>query len=422
MSNRLELSDNLKESNGELLIIVATLPLYFFFPVATMLIWILYHCRFKKYKLLTILLISITFGLVASTTKAISVEMTDIERYKSSYLKLANASSYLEVLIHSVLTSGEINVIFISINYFFSWLFPGYFPILPLFWVSITYFFTLLTFFQYSKVKNFTKGEYSFYFVAVVLLGIPFYQTTETIKQCSSIAIMGYSLVLKSQEKKSSLIWLIISLMVHLSGLFLVPIFFLLKNKKVVKYFLPLFLIAFIISFVNINDLFTNLLGDYLGAGFKDRALLYADYSWSLSRRYYVILFLYGLICLFLLINYNNQKSTSTNLELYSRLLNLNLLAFLFLLINRSNVHNFVRYTLTYFPFYILSTLQVLDVFMPKKQKIFVWLFLVVFFAYSNYMLLMLRTDKEIGYANSYMDNSISDVITSSWVDYLRFK
>lgn len=422
MNTGIKLSDELKSKNGEFLIILATLPLYYFFPVPVSLLWIVYHCYFGKHKLLTLALISVTFGLIASTTKSISFELTDIERYKSAYYKLVGATNFSEVLFHSVITSGEINVLFISINYFFTRVFPNYFSIMPLFWVSVTYFFSLLTFYQYSKNRNYTKGDYSFYFVVVVLLGIPFYQTTETIKQCTAIAIMGYSLVLKSQNHKGGVLWLIISLLVHLSGLFLLPVFFLLKNKNVIKYFLPVFIVAFLISFVNINDVFTSIIGDYLGAGFKDRALLYTDYGWSLSRRYYVILVLYGLITFFLFYSTNKQKSDSANAQVDFSLLNMQILAFIFLLINRSNIHNFVRYTVTYFPFFILITLQTLDVLMPKKQKIVLWLFLIIFFAFMNITLMDFRTDVNSGYANSYLDNSILNIVTFNVAEILKYK
>lgn len=183
-----------------------------------------------------------------------------------------------------------------------------------------------------------------------------------------------------------------------------------------------MFLIALAISFVNVNDVFTTLLGDYLGVGFKERAELYADYNWNLSRRFYLILVLYGIMVLFLLFSQSKNVIKNIDLKVFNRLLNMNVLAFLFLLINRSNVHNFVRYTLTYFPFYILITLQILNVDLVKKQKIVLWLFFVAFFAYSNLLLLQLRTTADIGYANSYMNNSVVDLITSNWVDYLTFK
>lgn len=422
MSVKFNFSDELKNTNGELLIILATLPIYFFFPLITLLIWIFYHCYFKEYKILTILLIALTFGLVASTTKSISVEMTDIERYKTAYLKLVDVSSFNDLLYQTVIVSGEINILFIAINFLFTRLFPTYFPIMPFFWVTVTYVFCLLTYYQYAKVIALSKGEYAFYFVVVALLGIPFYQTTETIKQCSAIAIMGYALVLNSQDKKSGLIWLIVSLLVHLSGLFLLPVYFLMRKKWVINYFIPMFLIALAISFVNVNDVFTTLLGDYLGVGFKERAELYADYNWNLSRRFYLILVLYGIMVLFLLFSQSKNVIKNIDLKVFNRLLNMNVLAFLFLLINRSNVHNFVRYTLTYFPFYILITLQILNVDLVKKQKIVLWLFFVAFFAYSNLLLLQLRTTADIGYANSYMNNSVVDLITSNWVDYLTFK
>jgi hypothetical protein len=422
MNYNIKLADGLKNRSGELLIILVTLPIYYFFPILVLLLWIAYHCYFYKHKVLTLALISITFGLIASTTKSISYELTDIERYKSAYYKLVGATSFSEVLFHSVVTSGEINVLFISVNYFFTRVFPSYFPVVPFFWVSVTYFFTLLTFYQYSQNTTFTKHQYLFYFVIVVLVGIPFYQTTETIKQCSAIAIMGYSLVLKTQNKKGGLFWLIISLLVHLSGLFLLPVFFMLNNKKVIKYAFPMFVVALLISFININDLFTDVLGDYLGSGFKDRAMLYADYSWSLSRRYYVILVLYGLVTYFLFVSINKQKSQMLETyEVNARLFNLQILAFVFLLINRSNIHNFVRYTLTYFPFYILFTLQVLNVLMPKRQKVLIWLFLVLFFGYSNFLLLSLRTDNAMGYANSYLDNSFIKLFTYNVSDILKF-
>jgi len=58
---------------------------------------------------------------------------------------------------------------------------------------------------------------------------------------------------------------------------------------------------------------------------------------------------------------------------------------------------------------------------LPKRQKIAIWFVLSAFFAYSNYLLLVLRTNPEIGYANSYLDNSISLLLSSNVLDILKF-
>lgn len=404
---------------ASLMLMLTAVVFWFFLPVLSIFLLCYLHIKLSNYKVFALFLMALTFGLIASTTKPITSELTDIARYKSTYLKLATINSFQEFIVATIVLSGEVNILFTIVNYVFSLFLPTYHQIVPLFWVTLTYFFTFLTFYEYSKHHQYGPTEYALFFVLIGILGIPFYQTTETIKQCSAFALFSYALVLKVYGRPKSLLYLIIALLTHVSTIMILPTYLFCKQKWIVKWILPLFLIVLVLSFFNLNEMINNYLGDFLGGGFKERAELYTEYGWELSRRYNIILYLFGAMVLFAFWYFQKAEQQS---ESDSYLLNIHLLSFLILFLNRNNVHNFVRYILTYYPFYNLLLLHMINFQLPKRQKIIIWFVLSAFFAYSNYLLLVLRTNPEIGYANSYLDNSISLLLSSNVLDIINFE
>jgi hypothetical protein len=210
-----------------------------------------------------------------------------------------------------------------------------------------------------------------------------------------------------------------------MSSLMILPVFLLVNNKSIIKFWIPILLFSFALSFFNIVELLNNFVAAFMANGIKERGAVYEEYGWELSRRYNLILFVYFLAVVIQIIatnkiseSFNNNKALVVKIK---RLVLVQFVAFVILLLNRNNVHNFVRYTICYYPFFIAAILN-FDFFnLKKNEKTLLWFVFLVFFALMNITLLGFRTDINTGYANSYLDNSAVKLFTFSVTDILKF-
>jgi hypothetical protein len=102
-------------------------------------------------------------------------------------------------------------------------------------------------------------------------------------------------------------------------------------------------------------------------------------------------------------------------------LLIIHCLAFFALLINLNNVHNFVRYVLGYFPFYMAAVVQLFYIRVAKFDRAVLIVAVLAFYLYSNLKMLIAQTAGPV-YANAYMDNDVFRIVTSNVVQFLQFK
>lgn len=404
---------------------ITLLLVWFLLPVLSVPILCMFAAFIDKGRVLIYFILAITFGLIAYTAQSIGVEQTDLVRYSQAHLKMASINNLNDLLVSQVVIAGEINALYIILSFTLAKIFPNHPQTLMLFWVSVSYFFIFLSFHEFLKVKDLKRDSYFLYLLFIVVLGIPFSQTVETIKQCASAGILSYAIMLRVNKRKKSWVFAICSVLIHMSSLMIFPVFLFINSRSPLKYWVPIFVLAFAMSFFNIVELLNNALSMYMGAGLKERGEVYAEYGWELSRRYNLILFVYFLAVVILIMAQkhlykfeNNKNQVSSKID---KLVTVQFVAFIILLLNRSNIHNFVRYTLCYYPFFILSILS-FDFFKFKKnEKAVLWVAFLFFFALMNITLLGFRTDITTGYANSYLDNSFVKFITYSVFDILKF-
>ncbi|MFN3446373.1 MAG: EpsG family protein [Bacteroidia bacterium] len=401
------------------------LMLWFFFPILSIVLLCIYASFVSQSRVFAYLLISLSFGLIAYTAKSVGVEQTDLVRYAQAHQKMAFINNLNDLLVSQVLISGEINALYIIISFTLAKLFPSNPQVLLLFWVCLSYLFILLAFHEFTKINNLKRDSYFLYLLLVVIIGIPFSQTAETIKQCVSASILFYAIMLRVNNNKFGWLFAIVSVLIHMSSLMILPVFLLMNNKSIIRFWIPILLFSFALSFFNIVELLNDFIAVFMVDGIKERGAVYEEYGWELSRRYNLILFVYFIAMIIQVIvidkisaYFKDKKELVVKIK---RLVLVQFVAFIILLLNRSNVHNFVRYTICYYPFFIAAILN-FDFFnLEKKEKTLLWFVFLVFFAFMNITLLGFRTDINTGYANSYLDNSIVKLLTYNVLDILKF-
>jgi hypothetical protein len=411
----------------ELALVILISAVWFFLPVLCIipLFVILFKVKLKDAQQIFLLfLIALSFGLVAYTTKSVGVEETDIARYYNQYKIVAEVKGFSDFVLLFLIEDGT-SLLFQLVTLGMSKVFPSNPQLLPLFWVTFSYFFTFLTI---KEGTYFITGRYSKLYVVIVIIAalgiITFFTVTEIIKQVSSVSLFSYALMLKVNGKRGAGLCLVLSVLIHLSSFFLVPVFVFFNRRKVFNYLPIISIVCLAVSFLNFNVVVAALYSAVIGAdsGIKARLEYYKDIeTWSISFRFLMIFLIYILQIALLYVDYFKE----TDLQLKGRkksLVTLQTLAFLFLFINRSNVHNFIRYTFCFFPFYALAYLQLFYSRIRKKELVVLLSFIGAFYIFSNIKLLTSQTIVGGQYDNSYMDNDIVQILFSNVYLFLKFK
>lgn len=406
--------------NLTLILVITTI--WLFMPVLSILLWIFYSAFNPANRVLSFFMIALTFGLIAYTGKSAGEMPTDLFRYYQAHQKMTGITNIHDLLYQNVVLNGEVNILFILLSYLLAKLYPFNPQVFGLFWVTISYFFVLLMFYEFLKERSMSKGSYLFSLIVIVIAGVPFVLTVEIIKQCASVSLLGYALMLRINGRKSSWLFAICSVLIHLSGLMLIPIFLFCRSRYVYRFLLPITIITIFFSTFNINDLLNQYAGDLMGNGMKERAEAYTDYGWEISRRYYLNLAVYAVIIVFLgWVRYLKRKNGKEEAVYFERLVAAQILACVVLFLNKGNIHNFIRYLLGYYPFYILLILTLFWVEMKKKEWFYMVVGLAIFFFGLNLVLMSFRLDPATGYANTFMDNNVLQLLLSGVSDILQY-
>lgn len=367
------------------------------------------------------LLIALSFGFLGYTTHSINSVDTDVMRYMEGYMDLSRVKSFSDFISIGFL-EGDYNFLFRLINYSLTFIFPKNAHLLPFFWATFVYFVSFLTIIEMCKEKStkIRKERIFVGFFCAIVAFIMFHQAVESIKQYSSVSVMGYAIMLKIVNKdkmtKKVLILAIVSILIHFSSFLLLPILLFYNANFVKRYFWLIFLFCLSVSFININQFFLNILGSIGGnVGIIYKLGEYANYSaWTLGRLYILNLVVYGLTFFVL---YYYRKSSDLNSITY-----VHFLALCFLLINRSNTLNFVRYTICFYPFWISIFLSLFKI---KTDKLFQSAIIICFFffhLYSHIIYTGNAINMELnGYTNAFMDNSIFKILTTSVYGYANY-
>lgn len=369
-------------------------------------------------------LISISFGLVAYTVVSNGEIETDMMRYYDIYSYYGHLTSFQEFLL-AILIEGDLNFLFQFVTFFLSRIFPDNSQCFALFWVSLTYFVGFLMCIElneyYLKVKN-RANVLSLLITAMVFGVMSFYTITELVKQSVAVCVFGYALARRINEKKHVRLLIIASILLHFSTFFLLPVYiFINKNISRNRVFI-IFTICFILSFVNVVQLayFISQIVPLPG-NLRDKILMYTEIeNWEYAKRYHILLAVYGFICGLVYIDvYNKKKEGNININY---LFNVLFISFCYILINVSNLYNYIRYTLTYFPFYLFGIFGILNSSFNKYSKVVAYSILCLFYCYATTSMLYFRTQEGGNYSNSYMDNSFVKLISSSVFGYLNYR
>jgi len=419
----------LQLNSEKLLVSVTIFFLWLASPVLTIpvIIALIYILPSKHINLtFAMLLMAMTFGLLASTTQSIGTDETDVMRYYWAFGQLVQSDSIESFLFSYIADRGEINVIFQIVNLILAKTFPEHARILPFFWTSLTYFFVFLSVKVLTKTEEGYERKNLAYCCAAAGLGfVFFFETTEIIKQTAAFSIMGYGICLQLRSRKGAIPLAIVAILIHFSTLMLLPVLFVSGRKYLSNTILiAMLIVGGIMAFLNINQILSLIIGVVAsGSTLAQRADLYTDYDgWDPGSRFYLILafyvFLVLLQAIIFLMERKRNKQYFVDLD---KIMYVNITALCLLLANRGNVHNFIRYTLTFFPFYLFLFYAYLKLRIQYTVRVFICVLIPVFFTFFNLSLTYSLTLAQKDYANSYMDNSVSRIVFSNIYDYLIY-
>jgi len=423
MDNTLQITG--RRTNESVLYSLLFFGIWFLFPVACIFLFplLLYRFTFSRaVENLMLVLMALSFGLVAYTTRSTGTTDSDIARYYALYKSVADINSAQRFFLVFVI-DGSNNILFYLITFLMTKLFPNNPQVLPLFWVSVTYFFNFLALKEFVQYFSLSRKQYILLLFFSCIGIITFYTTTEIIKQTASVAIMCYSIILKIRGKKGSLWMAIISVLVHFSSFLILPVYIFCKKRKLVKYLPVLFAFCLVISFFNFNVLLYSILSLFLhtGSDLLMRVQTYQNFeTWTISFRFYAVFAMYFLLVVIFYWDYLITKEQEERKRKQSLLI-IHCLAFFALLINLNNVHNFVRYVLGYFPFYMAAVVQLFYIRVAKFDRAVLIVAVLAFYLYSNLKMLIAQTAGPV-YANAYMDNDVFRIVTSNVVQFMQFK
>lgn len=382
------------------------------------IIFLIYKINPRYYSLKYLfLLIALSFGLIAYTALYVNNggEPTDITRYSTQFRTLSGINTFSEFFISGVLADGGIYLIFEGVSFLLAKIFPDNPQVLVLFWVSFAYFFLLLGIWELTRYKEKWSKDILLILMLLVLFGTSLFMLeVELLKQSSATALAAYAIFRKMNNRKYSGWIFFASLLIHASGALYIPILLFIRRRIVNKYYIVILGLCCIISLVDINRVIS-VIGP---AALADKAKFYASIdSWTINKINYVLIVLYAL---FVGLSLYDTKRKERSGDFYRLAFNVNVLSFSLLLTQFHSVHNFVRYTYLYSPFYVLSFFLFIIGNINKVGKISIALFYIVFMIGLNCAYTMMYLNST--YTNSYMDNSVINLLTSSVYGFLSHK
>ncbi|RBL93805.1 EpsG family protein [Chitinophaga flava] len=363
-------------------------------------------------------LIALTFGIIAYTAEYMDRggESTDITRYTAQFKTYSEVRSVGELFLTAVLMDGGIYVVFQLLTFFLSKLFPANPQVLPFFWVTISYFFLLLTVLELTRRDLYLYSKK----ILLVLILLLLFGTTlftmevELLKQSSATAVAAYALVRKLNHKKAGGWFFALAFFLHTSVILFLPIFILFDKKIVKRYRLPIFLISLLLSCIDINSLLAILLGGV----FAEKANFYASIeNWQINKINYTLFIFYGILIAY---SYLGMVKRTNVLKREDSCFNICFLSFCLLLIQMHTVHNFVRFSYLYSPFYVIAFYLLLITRKQSREKTVVVTLLFSFSLLVNsaYLLATLNS----AYTNAYMNNSLLELVSANVYSFLNHR
>lgn len=283
---------------------------------------------------------------------------------------------------------------------------------LSLFWVTLLYyliFVSILNIFEYSGIKY--SSRLLNYVVASILCFVIYTQVTEIMKQGIATSLFFYAFTnLINERKKIAIVSIVLSLGIHATAFFFLPLYFAvaIKNQR------WLFILAMLSFLFRQFNLMGFIVSSFAGVGalssLVDMASGYNEknienFFRSDGLYFTATFFMYFLYVLFVYI-----KSHSVFVRVC-------LLMIIVLNLNYGVSHNFTRLMTMLFPFYIMLYLEL------RKIKTPIGVLATKFFLFATFVFTVTlengRLASSSSYPTSFMDNSILKIIVSPLYIYL---
>ena len=287
-----------------------------------------------------------------------------------------------------------------------------------LLWGFLVYYVCFCAIINFMKYFGCDKRKIYFIFLATVFCFIVFAEAMETMKQAvaTSMAFLSFSYYLLGRRVKSIIIF-ILSLGVHFSPLFLLPLF-LAKTLKPV-YIYVLLLGSFLMRSINLMEISAQII-NWLGI-FPTLALVADTYSEQNYNNFFsdapYFQLTFWIVCFIVLLNHIFVKKSNDTID------KAGILFIVMLNLNYSNNHNFTRLLLFSFPVYLMIFMNILCHLknIITRRILTQFIVFITFFLQFGFSLERFGTDAS-KYQTSFMDNSLLKITLSPLYFYLDYK
>lgn len=364
----------------------------------------------KQYKYL-LLLISLSFALLAFTQKSLFWDGTDIERYYYNYSSFIDSDLNIVPLL---LSNPILTYTFTLVNILLIVVFKNV-QVISLFWIALIYYLYFLTVIKLLKRESIVVSGTNLFLITIIsIFGfILFTQVTETIRNAAAFTIFFYAFTsyLNNESKIKILILCFLGIGVHSSIIMLFPLFFYrVFNSKFLL--ILLFVCLILCRYVDLMELSLRFMPDF--GVFDDLSTKIYSYvgerGESSSIRYVGISFIILLTALYL------RRKEMFNTD--NQYLNIILIYLIIMYLNFNNSNAFIRWA--NFAQFIMVFEFIHFLKNRKKYRIPIVCFFLFFYV-TNLQMTYGRTLSG-GYCSSYMDNSLAKILFSSTYNYLEYR
>lgn len=364
----------------------------------------------ERQQTICLIISSLFWGLLAFSQKSLADINTDCIRY---YYSLEAYEFFRPFEIFGLLDFTELlNFVFYPASAFIVALTKNVQSVSFL-WTALVYILTFLSARRLMKYYDcYTDKNYANLVLCLTFCFIAFVQVSELLKQASAFAVFFYGLTLfmTGGLKVLVIISTIIAIGLHPSSIMLVPLFF---YKHVNTGLLLIFALGTIVlsQFVDIIGFFMSMLpgGNYTGMimeRFGGKA------SEGGTLHYIVLQFLMLAPAIFLWLSGRTKEKKQQNA------VNVVILYFIIASLNFGNLVAYLRFAIfAHWIFALVYILCLKNIHFKEVKYVLNVLLLCMFLMTARWTIG--RTTPG-GYASSYMDNSIVNIVFSTSYDYLK--
>ena len=394
--------------------------IYFIFLLFVFAIWpfvgfvlslsFLYHKNISDGQQTACLIVSSLFwGLLAFSQKSLADVNTDCIRY---YYEFEPFEFYHPFDVFYFFDfSALLNFVFYPVSAFTVAL-TGNVQSVSLLWTFSVYILTFISVRKLMKYYDcYTNRNFANLVLCLTFCFIAFVQVSELLKQASAFAVFFYAftLYITGGSKVGVILFTITSIGLHPSCIMLLPLFFYDRINSLILFIIAI--IAIVTSqFVDVVSLFMGLLpgGNYTRM-IMERFGGGASEGGSLHYLLLQLLMLCPAIYLWFAGKLKEEKKRDA--------MNIILLYFLVASLNYSNLVAYLRFAI--FAHWVLALVYILFLTNIRNRNVKYVLNILVICMFLMTARWTIGRTTPGGYASSYMDNNIVDVVFSTSYDYL---